>query len=348
MVIINCKKCLIEVEVKNNRFKLCATCGKRNKKITEYVPPSRNRLEDIHFLFCELLLYMTISDVCNLYLTCTYNKNSIDNVSEIHNIRGTPTLVDIWFLIGKRDLTVTLPHPRNLIINIDTGIVCQLCHRLSCDEEICPMYNKKITKTECIETYFAKEDDLQVLSSTKKYHYLYRKYMTLYNLKYLLILLAEKHGGLTNYRIYQQSMQAKKDKRRENKIRRQMEMEESYRLWKQQLEETDNGYSGLEPEERSQILRDHLENNNLGIEYGIDICLRFIYGSIRNMSIDEIVAVVYVYKVLHRYDDRIYNNYRDFCTDQLKKKMYRNIHNPNYNWMSAAEDIEIWLDRLLS
>lgn len=333
MVIINCKKCAKDFEMPNKRYKICYHCSrKKNNKddiviknnVNDNIISNNNRLLDIYFLIDEISSYLTIYELYSFYLTCKENKDIIDSSK-------------IWKYMCNRDFKINIDDMSfKTAIGFDSCQLCNVCLTYNCNYRQC-IYVKNISKTLCQEYYKLSNEELSQIKSNVKYNNFYKKEITLFNQRHIKYFIVNKHHGLTNFIMYRNKLdnikEEKRKKREENKIKREKE----FRKWKEEYIKTFN-YSNMTNQERMDLIDLELSKNDMKRRNDSMLCKEFIKGRVRDKSIEHIVAILKMTKILFSYNHIIYTMYNNDCNAYLEKLMFKNKKKTYYTWLNAVDD----------
>ena len=341
MVIITCKKCGKYNEMPSRRFKLCLICNKRIKKVEKKTEIISSNLFNVipYFVIHEISYYLTISEI--------YNLSKISH--EYENILNE---VKIWKNVIKRDFWLNYefvddiyPNIINFAYSIDNYKICYICLLYNC-EKGCINFNKKVSKTNCLKNYKLNEIELKNIDCDIRYHYIYKKYITLYNYKDILQLLSRKYLGFTNYTIYQANLEFIKEQKRLKRIENMEKKLQILENWKDSYILTFD-YTYLRSDERRELLDKYLLENGMQRREDSQLCQSFIQGNIRDKSIEHIAAILKLTQILFSYSHIVYSEFHEQCKRALEiKKFEQDLKNSKrnkfpfiYTWFDALNNI---------
>lgn len=329
MVIINCKKCLKDIEMPSRRFKICTNCNTRTNKKNEFIclnkiePSKENRLFEIFYLIKEISSYLTIYELYNFYQTC----------KEVKHIHDSSKL---WQYILNRDFKLPVEIDSfKTSIALDRGIICNICLSTICNYRRC-IYSKNISKTLCLDYYKLTEEELKKINCNVKFNNFYRKNITMFNHREIKDFVVKKYHGITNFLLYRKKLddikKENKKKREENRIKKEKE----FLKWKEGYENTFD-YSNMTNNERNNLLNLEIKKNNMIRRRDSRLCKEFIKGNIKNKSIEHIIAILKLTSILFTYNHIIYTFYNEECNLYIEKVMFNNRKKNNYTWLDAVD-----------
>jgi hypothetical protein len=331
MVIINCKKCTKDVEMPNKRYKICYICNRKNNKDdiiikneVNVISSNENRLLEIYYLIKEISSYLTIYELYNFYQTSKETKNIIDSS-------------ELWIYMCNRDFKLNIDDMSfSMAIGLDSCQICNSCLTYNCNYRHC-IYSKNISKTLCQQYYKLSDEELSKIQSIIKYNNFYRKDITMFNQRQVKYFIVNKHYGLTNFVLYRNKLdniiEERRKKRDENKIKKDKEFQE----WKNEYVKTFN-YSNMTNDERRDLIDLELSKNDMIRRNDSMLCKEFIKGRVRDKSIDHIVAILKMTRILFSYNHIIYTMYNNDCNAYLEKLMFKNRRKKNYSWLDSVND----------
>ena len=337
MVSIKCNKCHSEIEVSDKRYKLCDKC-KPNKKPTSYSlqkfnNSSINYITEIVFLIPEIASYLTIYETYSLYQTCKENKDIL-------------SVNDIWLNLLLRDFNIEYPIPTFILtspikiaVAIDTFIICFHCKKLYTEKCIpgCIFKYKNISKTECLDYYQLTLNELSKFQCQVKYNNFFRKNITLYNFKEIQHYVSHKYKGVTNFKLFRDIINNKKLLKQKLRLKNKENNDILFINWKNEYINTFN-YSELTPNERAELLNLKLLENNIIRRNDSKLCKAFINGYVTEKSIDHIVSIIAMTRILFSYNHIVYTEFNEICNLNLEKLMFKNRNKVIYNWIDTVEE----------
>jgi len=161
--------------------------------------------------------------------------------------------------------------------------------------------------------------------------------MKLYNIKKILNLCASKHFGITNFKL-KQSISRKKKEHRDSLKLQEIQKFEKWRLDKDK--ENKNHYKNMTSQQRKFLLDQEFHNCEFDITRRSDshLCNKFISGQILTKSVEEIVCIMIVTKIL--FNNGGYNYYiskHDKLDNDLQKLKF---NNPELSWYDCIYRIK--------
>lgn len=346
MVIIKiCKKCKKENSFPDNRYKICDGCKNKNNKIKDETKKeiiktnSDINIKHIYFIFHEIILYLSITDISNIFFTskeCNYFMKKIPSF--------------IYRNIADRDFGYLKPN-NNVDTNIlffyclmlDTGVVCNKCFNYitECNKK-CYNY-KNISKSECLKYYEMTNQELDNFEYEKKYITYYRKYGIFYNHYNIRNYIIKKYSGLTNFYSFKKFLNEKREIKRLKIFKKKEENIIEFNIWKSNYLNSFD-YNNLSPEEKKIQLDKTIIDNNLEINFEDNdtseyLYYNFINGSFNDKSIDEICAIIKLEKILLEYGYAVLDIFMYECLNDLEKYMFKNRKKTTYMWFNAVEDV---------
>jgi hypothetical protein len=336
MIIINCKKCKNGVEVPDKRYKICLQC-KNGIAITtplSIIKSPTNNIQNVFFLLETISSYLTIYETYNLYQTCkefqsilSFEKIWIDKINNDFNIS--------YPISGYENI-----NPIKIAIALDTYIICYCCKQFFTEKCLrdCIYSYKKISKTECLDYYKLTEKELLQFQPEVKYNNFYRKYITLFNFKEIRHYISYKYMGVTNFKLFKIILNYKKSIKKQKMVENKTKKEYEFLVWKEMYLKTFN-YKDLNNNERKDLLQSYLSNESLDIRKDSKLCKDFIKGLIIDKSVEHIVAIIKLTRILFSYNHIIYSIYNEECIERLEKIMFKNYKKKKYNWLNAVEEV---------
>lgn len=330
MVIINCKKCLKDVDMPNRRFKICINCNTRKKKQSiEKTDNSTSMLFNYtpENVIYEIVSFLTIADTYNIYLTSKEYKNILTD--EI-----------IWKNHIYRDYNISnfIYKPIYFAINLDLCYICHICLKTRCEKNC--INNKKIFKTSCIKDYYLEEKELDKIQCELKRHSQYKNIMSLYNMSDVLKLVSQKFNGYVNFVHYKNNEIMLKKIKKETQLENNKKKLIEYVSWQKKYRNTFN-YSHLSKEQRREMLKEYLSEHNILQRADSQLCISFINGNVKDKSLENIAALLYLTQILFSYSHIVYSNYNEQCKREINLKMFEmdQKKKENYTWFDAVDDV---------
>ena len=305
MPLINCKKCKENIDMPSTRFKICNRCNKRNRNrntsiIVKETKSNESNILDIFFLLDEIASYLTIYDTYNLYLSC----------KEFQKILSADIL---WTNMLYRDFNIEYPiqryedlSPIKCAILIDTNIICHDCKMIynkKCTRE-CSFSLKKISKTKCIQYYQITEDELSQFQRETKYNNFFKKNITMFNNKEIRVFVCRKYKGITNFKLFRQSIEDKKLLKRQKMLDNKNNKEIEFKKWKDEYIKNFD-YMSMTNEERHILLINTFKEHNVIYRADSHLCNHFIRGFIDDKCIEHITAIIKMTSILFSYHNII-------------------------------------------
>ncbi len=383
MVIITCKKCGEDVDMPSRRFKLCLSCNTRvdkikksknvekNKKTTQIKQIKQELAEVIEsnssdlfniipdHVIREISSYLTISEIYNLSRTSREYKSILSETKMWKNV------ITRDFSINYEFVEDIYPNVVNFAHSLDTCQICHVCLLFDC-EKGCTNFNKKVSKTDCLKNYKLTEIELKNVKCDVRYHYIYKKDITLYYYKDLMKFISNKHVGFTNYSIYQANLELIREQKRLKRIENAQRKLREFENWKEGYLQTFD-YTGLSNFERRELLDEYLLQHDMERREDSQLCQSFISGNVLDKSIEHIAAILKLTQILFSYSHIVYSNFHENCkialeikkcendlkqlnknkknnknnTEKNSKRLKNKLKTPssNYTWFDAVNDV---------
>lgn len=337
-IVKKCIKCNIENTFENNRYKICSECNviKKSSKSKEIIKEiNKESIFNIESIICvieEVASFLTIYDIESMSLVSKEYREIIVNHPCIYK--------KVLQLDNSIDNKVYIQKLFSCYLSVDKGERCVKC---------CKSYDKcgrrcrlrvNISKTDCMLFYELSENDLGLFRYEKKYIPLYKKYGTFYNRYEIMKYAMKKHGGLTNFNIYKNIKNIKKNKARQVLLENKKDKEFKLGLWKQHYHKSFD-YSELTNAQRRNMLFEYcIENDREFREDESFIIQDFIDGDLI-FSLDHIIAILKLDEFLEKLNNYVHYNYMYFnYNDTVINLMFNNrFRKKVYTWFDAVENI---------
>ena len=378
MVIITCKKCGEDSDMPSRRFKLCLSCNKRGNKTEKNKldkldknKQEKQKIQETQKVEKVEKVETSSSDLFNFIPeNVVHEISSYLTISEVYNLSRTSheyerILSDpkIWKNAITRDFSLNYefvediyPNVINFAHSLDTCQICHVCLIHDC-EKGCTNFNKKVSKTDCLKNYKLSELDLKNVKCDIRYHYIYKKDITLYYYQDMMKFISNKYVGFTNYAIYQANLELLKEQKRIKRIENAQRKLREFENWKEGYLQTFD-YMGLTSSERRDLLDEYLLQHDMERREDSQLCQSFINGGVRDKSIEHIAAILKLTEILFSYSHIVYSHFHENCKIALEVKKCENDlkqikklnNNSNrlknkvnkistYTWFDAVNDV---------
>lgn len=195
-----------------------------------------------------------------------------------------------------------------------------------------------ITKTNAMNNFKLSTKDMHKIDpdAVTKNPRGFRTPMKLYNMKKIYNLCAHKYFGITNFKLKQTLSRKKKEFRYILKLQKLREFE-NWRLHKDK--ENKNHYKNMTSQQRKFLLDQEFSDCGFDIFRRDDsqLCNKFILGQILTKSVDEIVSIMIITKIL--FNNGGYNYYiskHHKCDVHLQQIKF---NNPELSWYDCIYKI---------
>lgn len=256
--------------------------------------------------------FLTIYDICNIFMTCSELRNSHYNKTNI-----------IWYKLFKRDyynFDDVSGFSKDKIIKLEYGLICIPCfikgiyHPNQCYEEIniANIYR---------EYYIRKIDLLSILSKKTN------KIRRIDIMKFLVL----KFNGMTNYFYYKKkeidwlrNKQNKQNLKRKLKYERFQNWKLSYTLHNLRFINSSNAA------ERLELLQLYFQKLNLDIRKDSKLCNDYLDGNVILYCPEFISGAMKITSYLFSYHFEVYNEFHTNLINSLMYKMFLRQKDSNF------------------